>query len=87
MTREQVWMKVADSLRDGFGRLLDVRDVRRVRRVAGDAWTVTVVLAAPSGDLHVGDVSVDVRAGQGELEPALAGEPGRDLGRDARVHA
>jgi len=59
MTREEVWKHVAGALRDGFGRLLDVRDVRRVRRVAGDAWVVTVVLAAPSGDLHVADVSVD----------------------------
>jgi CRP-like cAMP-binding protein len=50
---------VAESLRQDFGRLLDVRDVRRVRRVAGDAWVVTVVLAAPSGDLHVADVTVD----------------------------
>lgn len=59
MTREEVWQKVAESLREGFGRMLDVRDVRRVRRVVGDAWTVTVVLAAPSGDLHVADVNVD----------------------------
>ncbi|HEY1957260.1 MAG TPA: cyclic nucleotide-binding domain-containing protein [Polyangiaceae bacterium] len=59
MTREEVWKHVAGVLRDGFGRLLDVRDVRRVRHVAGDAWVVTVVLAAPSGDLHVADVSVD----------------------------
>ena len=59
MTREEVWRSVADNLKEGFGRLLDVRDVRRVRRVAGDAWMVTVVLAAPSGDLHVADVTVD----------------------------
>jgi CRP-like cAMP-binding protein len=57
--REQVWKTVSDSLRSGFGRLLDVRDVRRVRRVSGDAWAVTVVLAASSGDLHVADVAVD----------------------------
>ena len=57
VTREEVWKHVEAGLRDAFGRLLDVRDVRRVRRVAGDAWVVTVVLAAPSGDLHVADVT------------------------------
>ena len=59
MTREQVWEAVSDHLRENFGRLLDVRDVRRVRRVAGDAWVATVVLAAPTGDLHVADLTVD----------------------------
>ena len=71
MTREEVWKRVEASLREGFGRLLDVRDVRRVRRVAGDAWTVTVVLAAPSGDLHVADVSVD---DAGTITPTLTGD-------------
>jgi len=59
---------VSDRLRVDFGRLLDVRDVRRVRRVSGDAWVVTVALAAPSGDLHVGDVLVD---DSGAMTPAL----------------
>jgi CRP-like cAMP-binding protein len=71
VNREQVWKKVSESLRAGFGRLLDVRDVRRVRRVAGDAWIVTVVLGAPSGDLHVADVTVD---DAGALSPALGPE-------------
>src|SRR5512142_993572 len=68
MSREEVWKRVSDSLRDGFGRLLDVRDVRRVRRVADDAWVVTIVLAAPSGDLHVADVTVDA---SGTMSPVL----------------
>ena len=59
MTREQVWKRVSDSLRPDFGRLLDVRDVRRLRRVTGAGWAVTVVLAAKSGDLHVADLIVD----------------------------
>ncbi|HQY60513.1 MAG: Crp/Fnr family transcriptional regulator [Myxococcales bacterium] len=71
MRREQVWKLVAESLRAEFGRLLDVRDVRRVRRVAGDAWTVSVVLAAPSGDLHVADLTVDDAGG---MSPALDGD-------------
>ena len=68
MTREQVWRTLSDKLRVDFGRLLDVRDVRRVRRVSGDAWVVTVALAAPSGDLHVADVIVD---DAGVMTPAL----------------
>jgi CRP-like cAMP-binding protein len=71
VTREQVWKAVSDALRDGFGRLLDVRDVRRVRRVSGDAWVVTVALGAPSGDLHVADVMVD---DSGAMTPALGAD-------------
>ncbi len=68
VTRETVWKAVAESLRKDFGRLLDVRDVRRVRRVTGDAWAVTVVLAASSGDLHVADLTVDEA---GTISPTL----------------
>ncbi len=71
MTREEVWQTVATGLRHDFGRLLDVRDVRRVRRVSGDAWTVTVVLAAPSGDLHVADLTVD---DAGAISPTLGAD-------------
>jgi CRP-like cAMP-binding protein len=71
VTREEVWQSVADVLREQFGRLLDVRDVRRVRRVAGDAWMVTVVLAAPSGDLHVADLTVD---DAGAISPAIGAD-------------
>src|SRR5206468_4184516 len=63
VSREEIWKRVSEVLRSDFGRLLDVRDVRRVRRVAGDAWMVTVVLAAPSGDLHVADITVDAAGG------------------------
>jgi CRP-like cAMP-binding protein len=68
VTREEVWKRVADALRVEFGRLLEVRDVRRVRRVAGDAWSVTVVLQASAGDLHVADVTVDE---SGAMTPTL----------------
>ncbi len=71
LKREQVWKSVSDSLRVGFGKLLDVRDVRRVRRVSGDAWVVTVALAASSGDLHVADVTVD---DAGVTTPALTAD-------------
>ena len=68
MKRERVWKKVSEVLRESFGRLLDVREVRRVRRVSGDAWVVTVVLAASSGDLHVADLTVD---DDGTITPTL----------------
>ncbi len=71
MTREQVWKTVAESLRKDFGRLLDVRDVRRVRRVTGGAWVVTVVLAASSGEFHVADVTVDEG---GTITPTLGAD-------------
>ncbi len=68
VTRERVWKTVSEELRHGFGTLLDVRDVRRVRRVAGDAWMVSVVLAASSGDVHVADLVVD---DAGAIAPTL----------------
>jgi CRP-like cAMP-binding protein len=71
VTREQVWERVAEELRLNFGRLLDVRDVKRIRRVAGDAWMVTVVLAAATGDLHVADLTV---GNDGAISPTLGAE-------------
>jgi CRP-like cAMP-binding protein len=71
VTREQLWKSVSETLRRDFGRLLDVRDVRRVRRVTGDAWVVTVALAASSGDLHVADVTVD---DAGVMTPVLGAD-------------
>lgn len=68
VTRERVWKTVAEELRHGFGTLLEVRDVRRVRRVAGDAWMVSVVLAASSGDVHIADLIVD---DAGAIAPTL----------------
>src|SRR5579871_6358444 len=59
MTREQVWETVRSFLVGEFGRLLEVRDVRRIRRVMGEGWMVTVVLHASSGDVHIADVVVD----------------------------
>jgi CRP-like cAMP-binding protein len=81
MRREDVWRSVEQSLRDEFGRLLDIRDVRRVRRVAGDAWLVTVVLAAPSGDLHVADINVD---DNGNISPKLTGDDVIEAARRAK---
>ncbi|WP_394827278.1 cyclic nucleotide-binding domain-containing protein [Pendulispora albinea] len=83
MTREQVWKTMTATLRKDFGRLLDVRGVRRVRRVTHDAWIVTVVLSAPSGDLHVADVNVD---DTGAITPVLnADHVIEAVRRDARA--
>src|SRR5262249_48930405 len=71
MRREQVWKAVSEMLREAFGRLLDVREVRRVRHVSGQAWVATVVLAASSGDLHVADVTVE---DDGTMSPALGAD-------------
>jgi len=71
VTREQVWKVVAETLRPQFGSFLDIRDVRRVRRVAGDGWTASVVLATSSGDLHVVDLLVD---DTGAMSPVVTAE-------------
>src|ERR1051326_9163268 len=71
MTREEVWRKVSDALRPDFGRLLDVRDVRRVRHVVGEAWSVTVVLASSARDMHAADVTVE---DTGAMSPKLTAE-------------
>jgi CRP-like cAMP-binding protein len=81
VNRESVWKAVSERLRQEFGRLLDVRDVRRVRRVSGDAWIVTVVLAAPSGELHVADVTVD---DAGTMTPTLGPDHVVDAVRRAK---
>jgi CRP-like cAMP-binding protein len=68
VTREEVWEKVSSFLAREFGRLLEVRDVRRIRRVIGEGWTVTVVLNASSGDLHIADVLIDE---SGAMSPTI----------------
>jgi CRP-like cAMP-binding protein len=71
MKRERAWKWVSGVLRESFGQLLEVREVRRVRRVSGDAWVAKVVLPASSGELHVADLTVD---DDGTITPTL----GRD---------
>jgi CRP-like cAMP-binding protein len=82
VNREQVWKHVSDGLRADFGRLLEVRDVRRIRRVTGEAWVVTVVLTAPSGDLHVADLTID---GAGSTTPTLGPDDVIDAVRRAQA--
>lgn len=84
MTREEVWDAITGYLRREFGKLLEVRDVRRVRRVAGDSWAVSVVMAATSGDIHVADVHVDEDA---NIRPLLGPDDVIAAVRAAHAHA
>ena len=59
VTRELALLTVTAWLREEFGRLLEPRDVRRMRRAAGDTWAVRVVAAAGSGDVFVAEIEVD----------------------------
>ena len=72
VTREQAWETLSAFLAREFGRLLEVRDVRRIRHVVGEGWTVTVVLNASSGDLHIADVLVDESGGMSPVIDANA---------------
>jgi CRP-like cAMP-binding protein len=71
VTREEVWENVAKYLGHEFGKLLSVRDVRRLRRAGGEGWSVTVAMTAPSGDLHVADLVVEA---SGAISPKLTGD-------------
>ena len=59
MTRELALLTVTAYLREEFGRLLEAREARRVRRAAGDCWLVDVVAVPSAGDLFIGQVDVD----------------------------
>lgn len=80
MTREEVWETVTDYLRAEFGKLLEVREVRRTRRVAGESWDVTVVLNAPSGAIHVAELTVE---DDGKMSRKLHAD---DIVKAIRVH-
>jgi CRP-like cAMP-binding protein len=71
VTREEVWQAALSDLRSRFGALLDVRDVRRVRRVAGEGWLVSVVMPTSKGDVHVADLRMDE---EGTASPVLSAD-------------
>lgn len=68
MTREQVEAAVGQYLRGEFGKLLVVREVRRVRHVDSLGWTVKIVAALRSGDVPIAELEVDEH---GVLSPLL----------------
>ena len=68
MTRELALLTVTAYLREEFGRLLEARNARHVRRAAGDAWVVSVVAVPSSGEIEIGEIDVDEN---GSLAPQL----------------
>lgn len=68
MTRDQVQAAVAAYLRNEFGKLLVVRDLRRVHHVAGNGWKVRIVAPLRTGDVDIAELEVDER---GVLSPVL----------------
>jgi len=68
VTREQVEAAVSTYLRGEFGKLLIVREVRRVHHVDALGWTVRIVAPSRSGDIEIAELEVDER---GVLSPLL----------------
>lgn len=59
MTRDEVLQALGAWIRAEYGKLLVLREVRRVRRAAGTTWLARVVVPAPEGDIAVGDLEID----------------------------
>ncbi len=59
MTRDEVLQALGAWIRAEYGKLLVLREVRRVRRAAGTTWRARVVGPAPEGDITVGDLEID----------------------------
>ncbi|MBI2388161.1 MAG: cyclic nucleotide-binding domain-containing protein [Deltaproteobacteria bacterium] len=68
MTREQVQAAVSAYLRGEFGKLLVVRELRRVHHVDAYGWKVRIVAPLKSGDVDIAELEVDER---GVLSPLL----------------
>ncbi|MGC8000972.1 hypothetical protein, partial [Salmonella enterica] len=68
VTREQVQAAVSAYLKGEFGKLLVVRDVRRVRHVDTIGWSVRVVCPLRGGDVEIAGLEVDEH---GVLSPLL----------------
>ncbi len=68
VTRDQVQAAVSAYLRAELGKLLVVREVRRVRHVESIGWRVRVVCPLRSGDVEVAELVVDEH---GVLSPLL----------------
>ena len=59
MTREEVLQALATYLRAEFGKLLVVREARRLRHATGQSWSVAVVIPSKDGDLAIDPVEID----------------------------
>jgi CRP-like cAMP-binding protein len=71
VNRDLALLTAARWLREEFGRLLQVREARRVRRAAGECWAVTIAAVPTSGDVVVGQIEVDET---GEIAPKLTAD-------------
>jgi hypothetical protein len=68
VTRDQVEAAVGHYLRGEFGKLLVVREVRRVRHVDTMGWKVRIVSPLRTGDVEIAELEVDEK---GFLSPLL----------------
>ncbi len=59
MSREHILDALKAHLRRDFGAVLAVRDVRRRRRVAGESWIASIIVASTAADIVVGEFEVD----------------------------
>jgi len=71
VNRELALLTVGKWLREEFGRLLEVREARRVRRAAGECWAVSIVAVPSSGEVLVGQVEIDESA---VIDPRLTAD-------------
>lgn len=71
MNREGVLDVAAAKLRREFGTLVEIRELRRVRRVSGDTWSASVVCVASAGDVAIGQFEV---SDEGAFTPALTAD-------------
>ncbi len=76
MTREQVEAAVGAYLRGEFGKLLVVREIRRVRHVSTLGWRVRIVAPLRDDDIEIAELEVDEN---GVLSPLLDPEGVIDL--------
>lgn len=59
MTREEVIQALSAWVRAEYGKLLALREVRRVRRAAGTTWLAKLVIPAGGGDIPIGELEID----------------------------
>ncbi|MGZ3476602.1 MAG: hypothetical protein ACXWUG_22315, partial [Polyangiales bacterium] len=59
MTRDEVLQALGNWLRAEYGKMVVVREVRRVRRAAGVTWIANAVVPSPKRDIIVGALEID----------------------------
>ena len=58
MTHDRILSRLVERLRGTFGDFVAVRDLRRTRRVEGDAWCATLAVATSAEELILGEFDV-----------------------------